>query len=103
METNERAKQEQYRAAEKEFLKLIEEVEGTAKGDFKGLEEKIYEGIFKIGGRLMEGVLSKAGKPAQTNIEGKCGHELTLVGYRTKKMLTLFGEIEWKRPYYQCQ
>jgi hypothetical protein len=102
METNERAKREQYRAAENELLKLIEEVEGIAKGDFKELEEKIYEGIFKIGGRLMEGVLSKGREAVQTKVEGKCGHELTLVGYRTKKMLTLFGEIEWKRPYYQC-
>ena len=103
METNERTEREQYRAAENELSKLIEEVEGLAKGDFKGLEEKIYEGIFKIGGRLMEGVMDKGGEPAQTKVEGKCGHELTFVGYRTKKMLTLFGEIEWKRPYYQCQ
>ena len=26
-----------------------------------------------------------------------------MVSYRIKKMLTLFGVIEWKRPYYQCQ
>jgi hypothetical protein len=103
METNERAKREQYQAAENELLKLIEAVEEIEKGDLKELEEKIYEGIFKIGGRLMEGVLSKGREPVQTKVEGKCSHNLTLVGYRTKKMLTLFGVIEWKRPYYQCQ
>jgi hypothetical protein len=36
METNERAKREQYQAAEQELVKLIEEVEGVAEGDLKG-------------------------------------------------------------------
>jgi hypothetical protein len=26
-----------------------------------------------------------------------------LIGYRTKKLITLFGEVELKRAYYQCQ
>lgn len=51
----------------------------------------------------MEGVLNKGKESVQTKIEGKCGHDQKLVGYRPKKMLTLFGEVEWKRPYYQCQ
>ena len=103
METNERAKRELYQAAEKELTQLIEEVEGIEKGKSKELEEKIYQGIFKIGRRLMEGVLNKGKEAVPTKIEGKCGHEQKLVGYRPKKMLTLFGEVEWKRPYYQCQ
>ena len=103
METNERAKRELYQAAEKELRKLIEEVEGIEKGDSKELEEKIYQGIFKIGRRLMEAVLNKGKEAVQTKREGKCGHDQKLVGYRPKKMLTLFGEVEWKRPYYQCQ
>jgi hypothetical protein len=36
-------------------------------------------------------------------IQGECGYEQKLVGYRIKKLLTLFGEIEYKRAYYQCQ
>src|SRR3989442_1508585 len=103
METNERAKRELYQAAEKELRKLIEEGEGIEKGDSKELEEKIYQGIFKIGRRLMEAVLNKGKEAVQTKREGKCGHDQKLVGYRPKKMLTLFGEVEWKRPYYQCQ
>ena len=71
METNERAEQEHYRAAENELLKLIEAVEEIEKGDIKKVEDKIYEGIFKIGGRLMEGVLNKGEEPAQPKIEGK--------------------------------
>lgn len=42
---------ERYQAAEKELTKLIEKVEGTEKGNWKELEEKIYQGIFKIGSR----------------------------------------------------
>ena len=103
METNERAKRERYQAAEKELTKLIEEVEGIEKGNSKEVEEKIYQGIFKIGSRLMEGVLNKGQEAVPTKIEGKCGHAQKLVGYRPKKLLTLFGEVEWKRPYYQCQ
>ena len=43
METNEIAKGAQYQEAEKELLKLLEEVEGIEEGDLKGLEEKIYD------------------------------------------------------------
>ena len=38
-----------------------------------------------------------------TQMQGACGHQQKLVGYRSKKLLTLFGEVEWKRAYYQCQ
>src|SRR5438874_12111211 len=38
-----------------------------------------------------------------TKMKGECGHQQKLVGYRSKKLLTLFGEVEWKRAYYQCQ
>jgi len=41
METNEIAKGAQYREAEQELLKLLEEVEGIEEGDLKGLEETI--------------------------------------------------------------
>ena len=99
METNERAKRERYQAAEKELTNLIEEIEGIEKGDSTEVEEKIYQGIFKIGRRLMEGVLKKGQEAVPTKIEGKCGHAQKLVGYRPKKLLTLFGEVEWKRPY----
>jgi hypothetical protein len=103
METNEIAIQ--YQAAEKELLKLIEAVEGIEEGDLKALEETIYQGMFQIGRKLMGGRMNKRkrSEPVSTRIEGKCGHDQKLVGYRTKKLLTLFGEIELKRAYYQCQ
>jgi hypothetical protein len=105
METSETARGAQYREAEQELIKVIQEVEGLEEGDLKGLEQKIYQGIFKIGSKLMEGRMKKgnASEPAPPQIQGACGHQQTLVGYRSKKLLTLFGEVEWKRAYYQCQ
>src|SRR5579863_1018893 len=105
METNETAKREPYQAAEQELLKLIEEVEGMEEGDLKRLEETIYEGIFKIGRKLMECGMKKGNElePVPSRMVGECGHQQQLVGYRAKKLLTLFGEVEWKRAYYQCQ
>jgi hypothetical protein len=105
METNETAKREQYQEAEKELMKLIEEVEGIEEGALKGLEEKIYQGRFKIGRKLMECGMKKGkeSEPVPTKIKGECGHPQKLVGYRSKKLLTMFGEGEWKRASYQCQ
>ena len=42
-------------------------------------------------------------EPVPSKMQGACGHQQKLVGYRAKKLLTLFGEVEWKRAYYQCQ
>jgi hypothetical protein len=105
METNESHQREQYQAAEQELFTLIEELEGLEEGKLKEAEEKIYQGIFKIGNKLLKGVISqvKKSEPIKTTIQGECGHEQKLVGYRTKKLLTMFGEIEYKRAYYQCQ
>ena len=53
----------------------------------------------------MEGGMRKGqeSEPVPTKMQGECGHQQKLVGYRAKKLLTLFGEVEWKRAYYQCQ
>jgi hypothetical protein len=103
MKTNERAKREQYQAAEEELIRAIEEIEEIKDGDLKDLEEKIYHIIFRIGRKLMEGRITKGEESVPTKIEGKCGHDQKLVGYRTKKLLTLFGEVELKRAYYHCK
>jgi hypothetical protein len=51
----------------------------------------------------MEAALKKGEELVQTKIKGECGHEHHLVGYRPKKLLTMLGEVEYKRAYYQCQ
>lgn len=103
METNELVVQ--YQAAEQELLTLLEAVEAIEEGDLKALEETIYRGMFQIGRKVMEGRMNtgKASEPVPTRRAGKCGHEQKLVGYRTKKLISLFGEVELKRAYYQCQ
>ena len=105
METNEIAKGAQYREAEQELLKLLKEVDGLEEGDLKGLEQTIYQGIFDIGRKIMEGRMRKRqeSEPVPTTLQGACGHQQILVSYRSKKLLTLFGEVQWKRAYYQCQ
>ncbi len=51
-------------------------------------------------GRMKPG---RESEPVPTKMQGACGHQQHLVGYRVKKLLPLFGEVEWKRAYYQCQ
>jgi hypothetical protein len=101
METNETVKE--YQAAEKELLKLIAAVEAVEDGDLKAAEETIYQGIFHIGRKLLEGRMAKGKEPVPTNIQGECGHDQKLVAYRKKKLITMFGEVEFERGYYQCQ
>jgi hypothetical protein len=101
METNELVKR--YQAAEQEWLRLLEAVEGIEEGNLKEVEETIYRGMFQIGRKLMEERMNKGEEPVPTRREGKCGHDQKLVGYRTRKLITLFGGVELKRAYYQCQ
>src|SRR5438445_342378 len=98
METNEAAKGAQYREAEQELLKLLKEVDELEEGDLKGLEQKIYQGVFIIGRKIMECRMRKGqeGGPVPTRLQGACGHQQKLVSYRSKKLLTLFGEVQWK-------
>src|SRR6266700_2531760 len=102
METNELVVQ--YQAAEKELLTLLEAVEGIEEGNLKAVEETIYRGMFQIGRKVMEGRMKKGkeSEPVPTRREGNCGHAQKLVGYRTKKQITLFGEVELKARFDQA-
>ena len=88
METNERAKEAQYREAEQELLKLLKEVDGLEEGDLKGLEQTIYQGIFNIGRKIMEGRMRKGqeSEPVPSKLQGECGHQQQLVRDRSKKL-----------------
>ncbi len=105
METNEDPKTERYAAAEEAFANLVERVIDVKEGDIKCLEETIFQGVLQLGSVLMECAMSqgKEVKKAPAKIVGKCGHEHYLVGYRSKHIITLLGEVEFKRPYYQCK
>ena len=105
METNESTKRDRYQEAEKELMKLVEEIEEIEEGDLKGLEQKIYQGAFELGRKLLQGRLNtgKEVEQAPGKIVGACGHEQHLVGYRPRQILTVLGKVELKRAYYQCQ
>lgn len=101
METSERA--QEYQAAEQELLQLIAAVDAIEDGDLKAVEETIFSGIFRVGKKLMEGKMTKKEEPAPPKIAGECGHTQELVAYRKKKIITMLGEVEFARAYYQCQ
>ena len=105
METNEDSKRERYAAAEGAFAKLVERIADVKEGDIKCLEETIFQEVLQLGSTLMECAMSQAKEveKAPAKIVGKCGHEHYLVGYRSKHTITLLGEVEFKRPYYQCK
>jgi len=105
METSEPAKRERYQEVVKALMQLVEEIEEIEEGDLKGLEQKIYQGAFELGRKLMQGRLNqgKEEEKAPGKIVGACGHEQHLVGYRPRQLLTVLGKVEWKRAYYQCQ
>ena len=105
METSEPAKRERYQEVVKALMKLVEEIEEIEEGDLKGLEQKIYQGAFELGRKLMQGRLNqgKEVEKAPGKIVGACGHEHHLVGYRPRQLLTVLGKVELKRAYYQCQ
>ena len=103
METNESPKRERYVAAEKAFAKLVERVVDVKEGDIKRLEETIFEEVLELGSILMECAMSQVKEGVPTKIVGECGCEHHLVGYRSKHIITLLGEVEFKMPYYQCK
>ena len=82
METSEPAKGERYQEVVKALMKLVEEIEEIEDGDLKGLEQKIYQGAFELGRKLMQGRLNqgKEEEKAPGKIVGACGHEQHLVG-----------------------
>lgn len=105
METNEDPKTERYAAAERAFAKMVERVADVKEGDIKCLEETIFQEVLQLGSTLMECAMSQGREveKAPAKIVGECGHEHSLVGYRSKHIITLLGEVEFKRPYYQCE
>ena len=103
METNEQAQRERYQEVERTLVKLVEEIEGIEDGDLKALEQKIYKGVLELGRKLFQCRINQSGEKAPGKRLGECGHEQHLVDYRTKQILTMMGQVEFKRAYYQCQ
>jgi hypothetical protein len=85
-------------------MKLVESLRDVARGDLKGVEEQIMRRVFALGRPLMEQVLSSGAEQESSASRrvGECGHRQRLVGERPKQLLTLMGNVTFRRAYYQC-
>lgn len=103
METNETLKKALVQEAEKEVLKLMEQLQNVSEGDLKELEQTVMTACFSIGRNWLEQAVNHQGQaclPARR--QGECGHRQRLVGERPKQLLTLMGKVTMRRGYYQC-
>src|SRR6266852_2688308 len=104
METNETVKAALVQAAEHEMYKLITTWQEVPVGNLKDLEQQVMQAALAIGACWLGELLSgQARQQAPARRKGSCGHRQRLVGLREKEVLTLVGEVKWKRHYYQCQ
>jgi hypothetical protein len=92
-------------AIESELHQLVRTLMNEADVPRKPLEQHVLQAVFGVGRRWPETLLAwRTGHvPAAARRQGACGHRQHLVGWRTKTLLTLLGQVRWSRPYYQCQ
>ncbi len=104
METNERVKQELREEAEAIVYQLVEKLATLNTGDFEEGEGAVFHLCLSLGRKWMERVLDERAQGHQpaARREGECGHRQRLVGDRPKHILTMMGEVQVQRPYYQC-
>jgi hypothetical protein len=105
MKTNEELVTALGQAAEAEIHQLVRALVNTPDAPLKTLEQQVLQVVFGLGRRWLERLLAwrTANHPAAARRQGACGHQQRLVGWRAKTLLTLLGQVEWCRPYYQCQ
>jgi hypothetical protein len=105
MKTNEELVTALEQAAEAEIHQLVRALVNTPDAPLKTLEQQVLQVVFGLGRRWLERLLAwrTANHPAAARRQGACGHQQRLVGWRAKTLLTLLGQVEWCRPYYQCQ
>jgi hypothetical protein len=105
MKTNEELVNALGQAIESELHQLVGILLNEADAPLKTLEQQVLQAVFGLGRRWLETLLAwrTSNSPAAARRQGACGHRQRLVGWRTKTLLTLLGQVTWSRPYYQCQ
>ena len=105
MKTNEELVTALGQAAEAEIHQLVRALMYTSDAPLKTLEQQVLQVVFSLGRRWLERLLAwrTSNHAAAARRQGACGHQQRLVGWRAKTLLTLLGQVEWGRPYYQCQ
>src|SRR5215467_4209557 len=105
MKTNEDLMSALGQAIESELHLLVRALMIDADAPLKTLEQQVLQAVFGLGRRWLETLLTwRTGQvTAAARRQGAGGHRQRLVGWRTKTLLTLLGQVKWSRPYYQCQ
>jgi hypothetical protein len=105
MKTNEELVSALGQALESELHLLVRALVNETDVPLKTLEQQVLQAVFRLGRRWLETLLAwrTSNPPAAARRQGTCGHRQHLVGWRTKTLLTLLGQVQWSRPYYQCQ
>lgn len=101
METNEQNKQALMQDVESVLNQFLEEVQMVKEGDLEEVEQAVLDACLAVGRGWLKRLLEQH-CPSPARRKGTCGHRQRLVATRPKRLLTLVGEVEVHRPYYQC-
>lgn len=102
METNEQVKQVLRQEVENVLSQLLEEIQTVQEGNLEQVEQAVLQASLAVGRRWLSRLLTQSSSAGPARRTGRCGHPQRLVARRPKHLLTLVGEVEIRRPYYQC-
>lgn len=87
-----------------EFNKILVHLSSLGRAaSIEEMEAACRVGMRRITSHLMEVLIKESGKGYRgTSIVCSCGQNAKFVGYRKKRVQTLFGEITFERAYYHC-
>lgn len=102
--SNEQLLQEIIHESTREFNKILTHLESLGRtATIEEMEVSCRSGLRRISTRLMQTLIEKSDKGYQgTSIPCSCGKRAHFVGYRTKTVQTLLGDITFARAYYHC-
>jgi len=70
--------------------------------DLEAVEAATRDALHHAGARLLEGLLQHD-KPCDSRPGCGCGAEARYAGKRSKKLVTMLGEVVFQRRYYHCR
>src|ERR1017187_5588400 len=71
--------------------------------DLEAIETALRDGLHQLGTVVLTGLLQGDIPPVeQRQLPCLCGRKAHYVELRSKTILTVVGEVLWRRPYYLC-